>query len=76
MTNSGKVKVDTLPFYGVASKAGYAVKKEEACFVQEGFKVVREGVNEGVGIYNEARNSVNHVIETGQAHSSVAYNQV
>ena len=73
---NGKVKVDTLPFYGEASRGGYAVKKEDVCFVQEGFKVAREGVTEGVGLYKDAKESVNHVIETGQAHSSVAYNQV
>ena len=71
-----KVPVKSLPFYTDSSEGSYVAQKEEPCFVQDGFKVVREGVNEGVAVYKDARDSVNHVIETGQAHSSAAYFQV
>ena len=78
MTEEGskKVPIDNLPFYGEAVKTEYAAKPSEESVLQDGFKVVREGVNEGVSVYRGACESVNHVIETGQAHSSVAYNQL
>ena len=74
--DSKNVKIDNLPFYSEQGKVGYAAKPTEACIIQEGFKVAREGVNEGVSLYNEACQSVNHVVETGSAHSSAALFQV
>ena len=78
MTEDGRTKVpiDDLPFYGEAVKTEYTARPVEESILEDGFKVVREGVNEGVAVYKDARDSVNHVIETGQAHSSAAYFQV
>ena len=73
---SGKVRISELSFYGDAKKSEYAAPKADAGLVQDGFKTVREVTTEGVNMYNEAKESVNHVIETGTAHSSVAYNQL
>ena len=73
---SGKVRISELSFYGDAKKSEYTAPKAEAGLVQDGFKTVREVTTEGVNMYNEAKESVNHVIETGSAHSSVAYNQL
>ena len=73
---SGKVKISELTFYGDAKKSEYAAQKADASLLQDGFKTVREVTTEGVNMYNETKESVNHVIETGTAHSSVAYNQL
>ena len=74
--NSSKVRISDLSFYGENKKPEYAAQKSEASLVQDGFKNVREVTTEGVNMYNGAKESVNHVIETGTAHSSVAYNQL
>ena len=78
MTEDGstKVPIDDLPFYGEAVKTEYTARPVEESILEDGFKVVREGVNEGVNAYRGACESVNHVIETGSAHSSVAYYQL
>ena len=76
MANDGKVKISDLSFYGEPRKAEYAVQKSEAGLVQGGFQTAREVTTEGVNLYTAARESVSHVIETGVAHSTGAYNQL
>ena len=76
MTNQGKVKISDLSFYEEPRKAEYAVQEPEAGLVQGGFRTAREVTTEGVNLYTGARDSVNHVIETGVAHSTGAYNQL
>ena len=76
MANDGKVKISDLPFYQEPRKAEYAVEKPEAGLVQGGFQAAREVTTEGVALYTGARESVSHVIETGVAHSTGAYNQL
>ena len=76
MTEPNKVKIDKLPFYSETSESGYTAKATDQSVLQDGFKVVREGVNEGISVYNDACESVNHVVETGSAHSSAAYYQL
>ena len=76
MANDGKVKISDLSFYGEPRKTEYAVQKSEAGLVQGGFQTAREVTTEGVNLYTAARDSVSHVIETGVAHSTGAYNQL
>ena len=76
MANDGKVKISDLSFYGEPRKAEYAVQKSEAGLVQGGFQTAREVTTEGVNLYTAAKESVSHVIETGVAHSTGAYNQL
>ena len=76
MANQGKVKISDLSFYEEPRKTEYAVQEPEAGLVQGGFRTAREVTTEGVNLYTGARETVNHVIETGVAHSTGAYNQL
>ena len=71
-----KVSVSSLPFYGEVQRPSYAARPEEDSLLKDGFKVAREGVTEVVGVARETRDAVNHVVDTGKAHSSAAYFQV
>merc|ERR1719186_2519905 len=44
--------------------------------VQENVKMVREGVMEGASLMRQAKEAVNHIVDTGVAHSSAAYYQL
>ena len=74
--SGNKVKISELSFYETSRKSEYAAQKPEAGIVQGGFKTVREITNEAVNMYSGAKESVNHVIDTGVAHSTGAYNQL
>ena len=71
-----KVSVSSLPFYGEVQRPSYAARPEEDSLLKDGFKVAREGVTEVVGVARDTRDAVNHVVDTGKAHSSAAYFQV
>ena len=71
-----KVSVSSLPFYGEVAKPSYAAKPVEDSLLRDGFKVAREGVTEVVGVAKDTKDAVNHVVDTGKAHSSAALFQV
>ena len=73
---SKNVAVSSLPFYGEAATTSYAARPEEDSLLRDGFKVTREAVTEVVGVARNTRDAVNHVVDTGAAHSSAAYFQV
>ena len=83
---SKNVAVSSLPFYGEAATTSYAARPEEdsllrdgfkvTTLLRDGFKVTREAVTEVVGVARNTRDAVNHVVDTGAAHSSAAYFQV
>ena len=73
---SKNVAVSSLPFYGEAATTSYAARPEEDSLLRDGFKVIREAVAEVVGVARDTRDAVNHVVDTGAAHSSAAYFQV
>ena len=73
---SKNVAVSSLPFYGEAATTSYAARPEEDSLLRDGFKVTREAVTEVVGVARNTRDAVNHVADTGAAHSSAAYFQV
>ena len=73
---SKNVAVSSLPFYGEAATTSYAARPEEDSLLRDGFKVTREAVTEVVGVARDTRDAVNHVVDTGAAHSSAAYFQV
>ena len=74
--NNDQVKVDDLPFYGSSSAPSYTLAKKEPGMVQENVKMVREGVMEGASLMRQAKETVNHIVDTGVAHSSAAYYQL
>ena len=71
-----KVSVSSLPFYGEVPRPSYAARPVEDSVLRDGFRVAREGVTEVVGVAKDTRDAVNHVVDTGKAHSSAAYFQV
>ena len=71
-----KVSISSLPFYGEVRRPSYAAMPEENSVLRDGFKVAREGVTEVVSVAKDTRDAVNHVVDTGKAHSSAAYFQV
>ena len=71
-----KVSVSSLPFYGEVPRPSYAAQPEEDSVLRDGFKVAREGVTEVVGVAKDTKDAVNHVVDTGKAHSSAALFQV
>ena len=71
-----KVSVSSLPFYGEVARPSYAARPVEESVLRDGFRVAREGVTEVVGVAKDTRDAVNHVVDTGKAHSSAAYFQV
>lgn len=71
-----KVSVSSLPFYGEVAKPSYAARPVEDSLLRDGFKVAREGVTEVVGVAKDTKDAVNHVVDTGKAHSSAALFQV
>ena len=71
-----QVKVDDLSFYSSTPSTSYSLAKKEPGLVQENVKVLREGVMEGISLVRQAREAVTHVVDTGIAHSTGAYNQL
>ena len=71
-----QVKVDDLSFYSSSPPTSYSLAKKEPGMVQENVKVVRLGVMEGISLVRKAKESVTHVVDTGVAHSTAAYNQL
>ena len=70
------MSVSSLPFYGEVARPSYAARPVEDSVLRDGFRVAREGVTEVVGVAKDTRDAVNHVVDTGKAHSSAAYFQV
>ena len=70
------MSVSSLPFYGKVERPSYAAQPVEDSLLRDGFKVAREGVTEVVGVAKDTRDAVNHVVDTGKAHSSAAFFQV
>ena len=68
--------MDDLSFYSSSPPTSYSLAKKEPGLVQENVKVVRLGVMEGISLVKKAKESVNHVVVTGVAHSTAAYNQL
>ena len=71
-----QVKVDDLSFYSSSPTTSYSLANKEPGMVQETVKVVRESVMEGISLARQAKESVTHVVDTGVAHSTAAYNQL
>lgn len=60
-----------LPIYGDESSSAKILEKkvEEPCAAQEAIKSVRLVVQDGFGQMNEVKKQMNHIVETGKAHS-------
>eukprot|EP00092_Neocalanus_flemingeri_P102974 GFUD01131718.1.p1 GENE.GFUD01131718.1~~GFUD01131718.1.p1 ORF type:complete len:246 (+),score=116.90 GFUD01131718.1:43-780(+) len=75
-SSGGQVRLDDLSFYSSSSGPAYTLDKKEPGMVQESVKMVREGLLEGVSLMRQAKEAVNHVVDTGIAHSSAAHYQL
>jgi len=73
---SGQVRVDSLPFYRSSPTTAFSLARKDPGVVQENVKLVREGVVEGVSMVMQAKEFVNHVVDTGVAHSTAAHYQL
>ena len=74
--DSNRVKVDDLSFYSATTSPVYSLNKKEPGFIEQNVKMLREIVLEGVGLVRQGVDTVNHVVDTGVAHSSTAYYQL
>eukprot|EP00092_Neocalanus_flemingeri_P008167 GFUD01008807.1.p1 GENE.GFUD01008807.1~~GFUD01008807.1.p1 ORF type:complete len:163 (+),score=75.15 GFUD01008807.1:46-534(+) len=75
-SSGGQVRLDDLSFYSSSSGPAYTLDRKEPGMVQENVKMVREGLMEGVSLMRQAKEAVNHVVDTGVAHSSAAHYQL
>jgi len=75
-TKKEVVKIDELAYYSSNAAENYAVAEKKPSFLQENFKVLRGGFLEGINLLNILTDQVDYVVNTGKAHSMVAYNQL
>eukprot|EP00092_Neocalanus_flemingeri_P008166 GFUD01008806.1.p1 GENE.GFUD01008806.1~~GFUD01008806.1.p1 ORF type:complete len:251 (+),score=105.19 GFUD01008806.1:46-798(+) len=75
-SSGGQVRLDDLSFYSSSSGPAYTLDRKEPGMVQENVKMVREGLLEGVTLMRQAKEAVNHIVDTGIAHSSAAHYQL
>jgi len=65
-----------LPIYEDVAEKRYELIVDEPSSLEQSFKIVRESLLSAANEVSEVADKVNHVVETGKAHSIGAYNEL